>query len=61
MLFHEDVASNDDNRKKYRTFTVWTNNVAFIKILKAVISKSAKISKLKFLAFLFKLFKKGIE
>jgi HTH-type transcriptional regulator, sugar sensing transcriptional regulator len=41
IIFHEDVVSNDDNRKKYRTAAVWTNYSAFICILKILFSKTS--------------------
>jgi sugar-specific transcriptional regulator TrmB len=39
LIFHEDIVSDDENRKKYRTAAVWTNYSAFVKILKALFSK----------------------
>ena len=37
--FHEDAASDEDAKKKYKTAAIWTNYSAFIKILQMLFSK----------------------
>ena len=43
IAFHEKEADDDDAKKKYRTAAIWTNYTAFIKILRTLFSKMAKM------------------